>query len=178
MVEVIDPENVYYGIPDERVWNGTGFFGIVNAEEPYKLKLRDFFGIVPIFNFAAAYYNFYTWGSAQDAWTLAYSAQAFAGITSAAGWGFGYLFGYGALRVYAMLHLILEGVNVAAVYFAEKDHPNNTNNATSVSYLSAGVSSVMSIILIAFGLFGNENEYNQEMDERYEQEEEPFHTDM
>jgi len=70
----------YDGHPELGLYGGTGLFGV--QLEQRVITLKEYYAVVPVLDIAAAYFNYDTWGTKSDEWTLAYRYQGAIGVAA------------------------------------------------------------------------------------------------
>jgi hypothetical protein len=126
-------------------------FGLqVDAQNTVSAK--QIYLTVPALNLGAAYWNYDTWGSANDDWSLVQFAQLFNGSVSLFTLLSSFMGGNGLLLAFAKVGILSNLATGFLVYSAELETSNTTNEATTFSYLAAG----FSVLLSAFVQLGVE----------------------
>lgn len=106
---------------------------------------------MPIFDIAAALYNYDTWSdTSSDQWTKVYTLQAASGGLLFVTWGLNQVLPTLFESVFELntkVHILVEAANLVYVYIAEDRLANTENEATYFSYFAGGVGLLASLAL-------------------------------
>jgi hypothetical protein len=119
---------------------GEAFFGVIELEE-VTVSFKDLAAIAFFADLTAGYMNYNAWGddTSDHKWATADTLQFATGVVGLVALALEHAAIIpGILLNTSILYIVMQFGVLGTVTMAEKDDPNTTDNATTISYVASG----------------------------------------